>query len=435
MRTYAISTLAEAPDGELVLYLLQLVQALRYDNISNQTSKEPKGIDRKSSLGAFLIDRASKNMELANYLYWYLKVETEDAQYGQTYQNVFKALQEKLSQIPMKTDSTPTQQPQYTGVLDSVSKLGSSLSEKASGRVKCSITMWDVLSVQDTFISSLMECQQASRFARGKKDTKEQHLREQLKSKACSTIHNGWAVPLPSAPNIQVTGVEASTAIMFTSALYPALLEFHVHSGNLIKDKKERDNSKSQKKEVYKVIVKVSIKCDTRCFYFSLILTPHFFLQTGDDLRQDQLVIALIKLMDRILKRGALDLCLIPYDILATGPTSGLVEFVQNSVPISNILDSNNNSILNFFKKNAPLEGVPYGVNPEVMQTYIRSCAGYCVITYLIGVGDRHLDNMMIQQNGHFFHIDFGYIFGRDPKPFPPAFRLTREVSKVSELL
>ena len=151
-------------------------------------------------------------------------------------------------------------------------------------------------------------------------------------------------------------------------------------------------------------------------------------MQTGDDLRQDQLVISLIKLMDRILKRGALDLCLKPYNILATGPTSGLVEFVQNSAPISHILTTNNNSILNYFKKNAPCEGAPYGVNPDVMQTYIRSCAGYCVITYLIGVGDRHKDNIMIQQNGHFFHIDFGFIFGRDPKPFPPALRITREV-------
>jgi phosphatidylinositol 3-kinase len=29
---------------------------------------------------------------------------------------------------------------------------------------------------------------------------------------------------------------------------------------------------------------------------------------------------------------------------------------------------------------------------------------------------------------GHFFHADFGYILGRDPKPFAPAMKLSREM-------
>jgi phosphatidylinositol 3-kinase len=54
--------------------------------------------------------------------------------------------------------------------------------------------------------------------------------------------------------------------------------------------------------------------------------------------------------------------------------------------------------------------------------------AGYSVITYLLGVGDRHLDNLLLTTSGKLFHIDFGYILGRDPKPLPPPMKLSKEM-------
>ena len=34
----------------------------------------------------------------------------------------------------------------------------------------------------------------------------------------------------------------------------------------------------------------------------------------------------------------------------------------------------------------------------------------------------------MIDNKGHFFHIDFGFILGKDPKPYPPPLKLCIEM-------
>jgi phosphatidylinositol 3-kinase len=50
------------------------------------------------------------------------------------------------------------------------------------------------------------------------------------------------------------------------------------------------------------------------------------------------------------------------------------------------------------------------------------------VVTYILGVGDRHNDNLLLCTEGNLFHIDFGYILGNDPKIFPPPFKLTTQM-------
>lgn len=40
----------------------------------------------------------------------------------------------------------------------------------------------------------------------------------------------------------------------------------------------------------------------------------------------------------------------------------------------------------------------------------------------------RHLDNLLLRDDGSLFHVDFGFILGRDPKPFPPPMKLCKEM-------
>lgn len=144
----------------------------------------------------------------------------------------------------------------------------------------------------------------------------------------------------------------------------------------------------------------------------------------SEDLRKDQIVMCIIKLMKMILKREEnIELYIKTYNIIPTNANSGMVEIVPNSETLYNLKEKFQFSILNYIMDNN--KDLP--VN-SVRDKFIKSTAAFSVITYLLGIGDRHLDNIMITEKGELFHIDFGFILGFDPKPLAPQMRITPEM-------
>ncbi|XP_053787634.1 phosphatidylinositol 3-kinase catalytic subunit type 3 isoform X2 [Vidua macroura] len=407
VRRYAVARLQQADDEDLLMYLLQLVQALKYENFDDiKNGLEPSKRDSQGSMSetmttsasnapeidssqimspippvssppltsktkelaenenldqdlcTFLISRACKNSTLANYLYWYVIVECEDQDTQQRdpkthemYLNVMR----RFSQALLKGDK--------------------------SVRV-----MRSLLAAQQTFVDRLVHVMKAVQRESGNRKKKNERLQALLADNEKMNLADMELIPLPLEPQVKIKGIIPEKATLFKSALMPAQLFFKTEDGGK-----------------YPVIFK-----------------------HGDDLRQDQLILQIISLMDKLLRKENLDLKLTPYKVLATSTKHGFMQFIP-SVPVAEVL-ATEETIQNFFRKYAPSETGPHGISAEVMDTYVKSCAGYCVITYILGVGDRHLDNLLLTKTGKLFHIDFGYILGRDPKPLPPPMKLNKEM-------
>ncbi|CAB9511340.1 Phosphatidylinositol 4-phosphate 3-kinase C2 domain-containing subunit [Seminavis robusta] len=66
-----------------------------------------------------------------------------------------------------------------------------------------------------------------------------------------------------------------------------------------------------------------------------------------------------------------------------------------------------------------------YNNNAEVLDNMCRSAAGCSIATFVLGCGDRHWDNIQIQNDTTMLHIDFGMILGENPAFKTPRFSIS----------
>lgn len=427
VRAYAVDRLRKASDSELLLYLLQLVQALRFE--SEKSSK-------KSPLARFLVTRAASNPILANFFFWYITVEAADRNAPSIFKHVLTQFQEVLKNGQKKASDGDDNDSQHA-----VAK-----HDDSNRSVARPGSMQTVFHRQTVLVNKLTNLASEIKASKDPQLKKIKRLQGHL-----SDPRHGFLrfapVPLPLDPNILIVGCVPEECTVFKSSLSPLKITFKTVSGgisNLVDSVSgpgngeepegpktpSRRRSSSASSHVTNASSSASFSASTITHTDTLTNptdTYSIMFKAGDDLRQDQLVIQIITLMDQLLRNENLDLKLTPYKILATGPRDGALQFVLNKT-LASILAQHNNGILGYLGENNPDPSTPLGVSDQCMDTYVRSCAGYCVITYILGVGDRHLDNLLLSPDGHFFHADFGYILGHDPKPFPPLMKLPIEI-------
>ncbi|XP_048878398.1 phosphatidylinositol 4-phosphate 3-kinase C2 domain-containing subunit beta isoform X2 [Brienomyrus brachyistius] len=156
----------------------------------------------------------------------------------------------------------------------------------------------------------------------------------------------------------------------------------------------------------------------------------NIIFKSGDDLRQDMLTLQIIRIMNKIWIQEGLDMRMVNFRCFSTGRGRGMVEMIPNAETLRKIQVEH--GVTGSFK-DRPLADWLLKHNPsedeyeKAVENFIYSCAGCCVATYVLGICDRHNDNIMLKSSGHMFHIDFGKFLGhaqmfgnikRDRAPF-----------------
>jgi phosphatidylinositol-4,5-bisphosphate 3-kinase len=398
VRDHAVNVLRLLDDEDLQLYLLQLVQCIKYEPYHD------------SPLSRFLIERAISSPYLIGHsLFWHLKAEVHDPQYCERFTCI---MEELLSHIGIMIDEL------YKQV----------------------VLVHKLQQVADQIIRFKREYEYSDEDTTIKYHELLRTINNELLSK--------WErFQIPLNPRWEAKSLIIEKCRFMSSKMVPLWLVF--------------ENADPEGAPIYLIF------------------------KSGDDLRQDLLTLQILRVMDRLWLQHGLDMRLKPYGVIATGVNEhgegvGMIEVVLNSdttssiqvkygggargalklEPIDNFIREHNpqheqliNSQIESVLGNAAVGGGgagsvgAAGTTPDepkkhiskyaaAVDNFVRSCAGYCVATFVLGIGDRHNGNIMVTKSGHLFHIDFGHFLGNFKKKFGvnrerAAFVFTPEMAYV----
>ncbi|CAG0900584.1 unnamed protein product [Darwinula stevensoni] len=155
-------------------------------------------------------------------------------------------------------------------------------------------------------------------------------------------------------------------------------------------------------------------------------------VKCGDDLRQELMAQQVLTNLQHIWETEHVPLFVRPYQIIVLSKDSGFIEPILHTVSLHQVKKHSQTTLLEYFYSEF---GPPASEEFLAAQkNFVQSCAAYCLICYLIQVKDRHNGNILLDNQGHLIHIDFGFILSASPKNLgfeSSPFKLTQEFVEV----
>ncbi|XP_077401425.1 phosphatidylinositol 4,5-bisphosphate 3-kinase catalytic subunit gamma isoform [Vanacampus margaritifer] len=331
VRSIAVRKLETLEDDDVLRYLLQLVQAVKFEPYHD------------SALVRFLLKRALRSKRIGHFLFWFLRSEiAQSKHYQQRFAVLLEAYLRGCGEAMLQDFG---KQVEVTEAL-----------QKVTREIK-------TMSPDKYDVTPQVVCQ----------------MRQKLETLQLSGLPQGFRVPYD--PGLRAGSLLIEQCKVMASKKKPLWLQF------------KRADPTTLSKDPIGIIFK-----------------------HGDDLRQDMLILQILLIMQSIWETESLDLCLLPYGCISTGNRIGMIEIVKDATTIANIQQSVVGSTGAFKDEilHQWLRDKCVGEDKfqQAVERFLYSCGGYCVATYVLGIGDRHNDNIMITESGNLFHIDFGHILG-----------------------
>ncbi|XP_065186770.1 phosphatidylinositol 4-kinase alpha-like isoform X1 [Sycon ciliatum] len=389
---YTVRVLRNCPVDEILYYIPQLVQAVRYDKMGYVTE--------------FITWAAKKSQLLAHQFIWNMKT------------NMFT-----------DEDSKHKDPDLYDVLANLVDRITSDLSGPSLA----------FFQRQFAFVKEVTEVSGTIKpYPKGPE-------RKQACLEALSTVKPPPGVYLPSNPEAIVTDLDNKSGIPLSSAAKaPYLAKFRVQRCGI--DELEKLNEDLYYKDRGEQQPDISITSDTAAaaadtFGDTVISVPRplsegdptywqaAIFKVGDDVRQDMLALQVIGMFKRVFDGVGLPLFMYPYRVVAIAPGCGVIECVPNSKSRDQLGQSTEATLTEYFIQQ-------YGAATsakfqEARRHFITSMAAYSLLTFMLQIKDRHNGNIMLDEIGHIIHIDFGFMLESSPGGnlgFEPDFKLSPEM-------